>query len=351
MELNINVDEMVEFLVGLLNTPSPTGYHHEAFEYIHQAFAALNMPGLTFSTTRKGGLVAHLKGRSSNAPRAVTAHFDTLGGMVKEIKQNGRLKLTNLGGFMWNAVEFEGVTIHTYGGQRYRGTILPTNPSTHVNTKIAQTERSAELMEVRIDAITSSREETRALGIEVGDFVFFDPRVEVTDTGFVRSRHLDDKAGVAAVYAALIALRNVGLRPAQDTDILIATYEEVGHGGAAGLDKNNLHELLVIDMGAMGEGQNTTEFAVSICAKDTGGPYHFDMTNKLRKLAEQFGISYKMDTYPIYASDGTAYWRGGGDARVALIGPGVDASHAYERTHKESLLHTAHLTARYLVEA
>jgi len=347
--LNIDVAQMTTFLVDLLNMPSPTGYYVEAIEYVQRSFAALELPDFTLSLTPKGALVGLWRGIAQNAPRGVTAHVDTLGLMVKEIKSSGRLKTTQLGGFMWNAVEFEGVTVRTYTNQRYRGTVLPQNPSTHVNREIADAKRSADLMEVRLDARTSSADETRALGIEVGDFVFLDPRVEVTDTGFIRSRHLDNKSGVAVIYGALLALKEVGLRPAQDTTFLIANYEEVGHGGSSGFPPD-LAELLTIDMAAMGEGQSSDEFSVTICVKDTTGPYHFLMNNKLRRLTETFNIQAKIDIYPYYGSDGSAYWQAGGPARVGLIGPGVDASHAYERTHQDGLLHSAHLTARYLLD-
>ena len=347
-ELNINLDATVDFLIGLLKTPSPTGYHVEAIEYVRHAFAEA-FPTLQLSITNKGALVGFLPGVSSTAPRGVTAHTDTLGLMVKEIKPSGRLKMALLGGFMWNAVEWEGVTIRTHDNQRYRGTVLPSNPSTHVNNKLGSIERTQELMEVRIDAKTFSAADTRALGIEVGDFIFLDPRVEVTDTGFIRSRHLDDKAGVAAIYGALLALKDAGLTPAQDTTFLIANYEEVGHGGAAGLPVS-LAELLTIDMAALGDGQSSDEYSVTICIKDSSGPYHFAMNNKLRRLAAEFGIAVKTDIYPFYSSDGAAYWRAGGDARVGLIGPGVEASHAYERTHKDSIRDTTHLIARYLLD-
>jgi len=348
-KLNINIDSMTDFLIGLLNTPSPTGYYVEAIEYVEKAFRELNLPGLSISLTTKGALLASWAGKANDAPRGLTAHIDTLGLMVKEIKSSGRLKTTQLGGFAWNAVEYEGVTVRTFDNRRYRGTMVLENPSTHVNRNMGSTERKGDNMEIRLDARTKDANDTRALGIEVGDFVFLDPRVEVTDTGFIRSRHLDDKAGVATIYGALLALKEAGLKPAQDTHILIANYEEVGHGGSAGFP-DGLAELLTIDMGAMGEGQNSDEFSVSICAKDSHGPYHFAMTNKMRALATKHNIPFKMDIYPYYGSDGEAYWQAGGEAQVALVGPGIDASHGYERTHQESLEHTAHLIARYMSE-
>lgn len=347
--LNIPIDTITAFMVGLLNTPSPTGYTNEAIRYVSDAFAALGFPDLDIQETSKGALFIHIAGESHVSQRALAAHVDTLGLMVKEIKSNGRLKTTMLGGYMWNAVEFEGVTVRAYDGRLYRGTVLPANPSVHVNRDISDAKRTGDLMEVRLDAKVESADDVKELGIQVGDFIFLDPRVEVTDTGFIRSRHLDDKASVACIYGALLALKEAGLRPAQDTIIYISNYEEVGHGGA-GVFPDDLDELLVVDMGAMGPGQTTDEYSVSICAKDSSGPYHFEMTKELRELATANDIPFQVDIYPYYGSDGTAYWHAGGQARVALIGPGVDASHAYERTHQDSVHHTAHLIAQYLLK-
>jgi putative aminopeptidase FrvX len=202
-------------------------------------------------------------------------------------------------------------------------------------------------MEVRLDARTTDEEETRALGIEVGDFVAFDPRVEVVN-GFVRSRHLDDKACVACVLAAVKALHDAGLQPAQKTTLLISNYEEVGHGAAAGIPPETT-ELLAVDMAAVGEGQTSDEFHASLCVKDAGGPYHHGLSQHLRALAETHHIPYKVDIYPHYHSDGEAFWSAGGDVSVALIGPGVDASHNYERTHLEALVATTQWVMAYLL--
>ncbi|MBZ0299388.1 MAG: M20/M25/M40 family metallo-hydrolase, partial [Anaerolineae bacterium] len=287
--LTIPVDAAADFLVDLLNKPSPTGYTVEAIDYAGECFTALAMPGMRVQPTEKGALLVTLPGQKQDAPRGVTGHVDTLGLMVREIKSTGRLKTSPLGGIMWGGIEMEGVTVRAYDGRRYRGTVVPVNPSVHVNRNIRTQERSDETMEIRLDARTRSADETRALGIEVGDFIFLDPRVEVSDTGFIRGRFLDDKAGVAAIYGAVRALNEAGFQLAQDTAILIANYEEVGHGGAAGWPYP-LAELLAIDMGAIGESQNSDEFSVSICVKDGGGPYHFDMTHRLRQLAEAHDI-------------------------------------------------------------
>lgn len=346
--LTFDIPAMTTFLVDLLNTPSPTGYYPEAIAYVQKAFEALNMPNLSLTLTRKGALMAKLTGIKHDAPIAVTAHIDTLGLMVKEIKSNGRLKCTAIGGILWGAIESEGVTIRTHTNKRIRGSVHPTNTSVHVNSKIKTLERNEETVEIRLDERTTSEAETRALGIGVGDFVFIDPRVEVTDSGFIRGRFLDDKASVASIYGALIAIKQANLTPPQDVYILISNYEEVGHGGASSFP-DNLAELLSVDMGAIGVGQAGDEFSVSICVKDGGGPYHFEMNNKLRGLVEAHNIPHKVDIYLYYSSDGTAYWRAGGGAKVGLAGPGVDASHAYERTHQDALHHSAHLLARYML--
>lgn len=347
-DLALHLDSIVDFLVRLLKTPSPTGYHLEVIETVEQAFRELAIADLRFERSPKGALVITWPGAHDDAPRGLTAHTDTLGLMVREIKSSGRLKLHMLGGYMWNAVEFEGVTIQTRDGRRYRGTVVPVKSSVHIHRGAGDEPRKQDTMEARIDERVSSAAGVRALGVEVGDFVFLDPRVEVTGSGFLRSRHLDDKASVACIYGAFRALRDAGLRPAQTVTTVIANYEEVGHGAAAGFPPG-LRELVAVDMAAVGEGQNSDEFSAGICVADGGGPYHVELTGRLRALAEQHAIPYRLDIYPYYGSDGEAYWRAGGAAQVALVGPGVDASHAYERTHADSLLHTAHLLARYLL--
>jgi putative aminopeptidase FrvX len=343
---SIDNEYLIHFLTGLLNTPSPTGFTDAGVAYTEQALAAF--PGLECRRTRKGALVVTWPGKREDARRALTAHVDTLGAMVKEIKPSGRLKLTSIGGFAWNTVEGEGCLVYTAAGAAVRGTILLCKASAHVyGAAVNDTKRDAEAMEVRLDVRTSSAIETRTLGIEVGDFVAFDPRVEVTN-GFVRSRHLDDKACVACVVASVKALTDAGLSPAQTTLLHISNYEEVGHGAAAGIPADVI-ELVAVDMAAVGEGQNSDEFHSTLCVKDSGGPYHHGLSQRLRRLAEEYAIPYKVDTYPYYGSDGEAFWRAGGDVAVALIGPGIDASHSYERTHQEALAATTQWLAAYLL--
>ncbi|MEJ2484679.1 MAG: M42 family metallopeptidase [Anaerolineales bacterium] len=342
----IDREYMLEFLVELLNTPSPTGFTHHAITLVSKTLKQFDQ--LELEATRKGALVAHWPGEKSHTPRGLTAHVDTLGAMVKEIKSNGRLKLTNIGGFAWNTVEGEGVTVFTKDEKKIRGSLLLVKSSGHVHSSdVRTTERNADVMEVRLDARTSSAEETRQLGIEVGDFAAFDPRVEVNQ-GFIRSRHLDDKACVAAIVAAVKAFHDAGLKPAQDVTLLFSNYEEVGHGAANGFPPE-MAELVTVDMAALGEGQSSDEFHATLCVKDSGGPYHFSLNQRMRQLAEAHQIPHKIDIYPYYGSDGEAYWRAGGDVAVSLIGPGVDASHNYERTHLDALVATTNWLLAYLL--
>lgn len=347
VQLTIDIPHAVDFLVDLLNTPSPIGYTPEAITYCEQAFGALTLPdNTTMSRTPKGALLIEIPGSRSDAPVGLTAHVDTLGLMVSEIKPDGRLKCTPLGGIMWGGIEFEGVTVRTHDNHRIRGTVVPVNGSVHVNRRIHTMERNADSMEIRLDIRTTSADETQAAGIAVGDFVFLDPRVEVSDNGFIRSRFLDDKLSVACIYAALHALD--GQTPSQDTTILISNYEEFGHGGSDGW-RDDLFELIAVDMAAIGVGQNSDEFHCTLCVKDSGGPYSFETNNHLREIAHENNIDLKTDIYPYYSSDSSAYWRAGGRARTGLIGPGVDASHSYERSHTDALRDSALLIAAYLI--
>ena len=337
---------LLQTLVELLNTPTPTGFTEAGVNLLETEL--IKFSNIKLSHTNKGSLVGQLKGKCNENPRALTAHLDTLGAMVKEIKESGRLKMSQVGGYDWNSVEGEGCTIHTSTGKRFRGTILIDKASVHVHGKEAfKAKRTDDTMEVRIDDETSSAETTRLLGIDVGDFISFDPRVEVVNN-FIKSRHLDDKACVAVILAALKSLFDAQRLPEQDTAILFSVYEEVGHGAASGVP-SSVNELLAIDMAAVGEGQNSDECHATICAKDSGGPYHYGFSQKLRQLAEKFNIPYNVDIYPHYGSDGESYWRAGGDVAVALIGPGIDASHGYERTHVDALVDTTRWVLAYLL--
>ena len=337
---------MIEFLLGLLNTASPTGDTHRAIDYVKTAWAHLP---LRVETTAKGALLATWDGEQADAPRAVTAHVDTLGAIVQQIKSNGRLQLVRVGGLSLTSVEGEGCTVFAANGRTYRGAYLPNAASGHAYLPdVRDAKRDFDTMEVRLDVRTTSQAETEALGIRVGDFVDFDVRVEVGEAGFVRSRYLDDKASVACIFGALEGLAAAKLIPKQRTTVFLSNFEEVGHGAAGGFPPD-LAELVAVDMAVVAPGQQSDEFSVTICAKDAGGPYHLDLRRKLEALAEANQLRYRTDVYLYYSSDATAYWHAGGAARIGLIGPGVDASHHYERTHREALENTARLIAAYLL--
>ncbi|HQL92424.1 MAG TPA: M42 family metallopeptidase [Anaerolineaceae bacterium] len=336
------------FLVDLLNIPSPSGYTDAAISFVEEALKAF--PEARAERTKKGSLLIHVPGETSHEAgprRALTAHVDTLGAMVKEIKSNGRLELTELGGYAWGSVEGENLLVHTRHHGTVRGSVLPNKASVHVYKTVRDDKRSADSMEVRLDKRVANPDDVRALGIEVGDFVSFDPRVELHD-GFVKSRHLDDKAAVAVVMAVIKAFHDSGTKPLEDFCVLISTYEEEGMGGRSDLP-TSLEELIAIDMAAIGAGQTSDEFHASICVKDAAFPYHHGFSNKLRDLAEAYDIPHKVDIYVNYSSDATTYWSAGGSAAVALIGPGVDSSHHYERTHKDALMGTTKWVLAYLL--
>ena len=336
---------ILETMVELLNIPSPSGFTYLANGSVSEM---LDQLGVSYSTTTKGAIVATVPGKDDTNQRTVSAHIDTLGAMVKEIKGNGMLKLTNIGGLGWANVEGENCIIITSSGQEYTGTMLLNKASSHVHgAETATTERKADTMQVRLDEKVHTKEDTRKLGIEVGDFVVFDPRVQVTESGFVKSRHLDDKAGVAVILGILKAIKEENIELPCTTNFFFSHFEEVGHGASAGIPEAT-KELLCIDMGAPGEGQQSDEFSVSICAKDSSGPYSWSMKEKLIGLCKDNKIPYQVDIYPFYGSDASASLRAGHDFVAGLIGPGVDASHSYERTHKDSIMATANLTMEYI---
>ena len=334
------------FLVDLLNIASPTGFAEPAISFVEKELSKYKQ--LELSRTRKGALVAKWEVDSDLPPVALTAHVDTLGAVVKEIKSNGRLKLSRIGGIQWPTIETEGVWIITSKGERIRGSILIDTASGHIYSGAGgDTPRTDAHMEVRLDARTTSEKETRELGINIGDCAAVDPRVEVTN-GFIRSRFLDDKACVANLVAAIKSMAEAGQSPERSVYFHISNYEEVGHGAAAGIP-SDVVELISVDMAVVGEGQASDEFHATLCIKDSGGPYHFELNNKLRALAEKNKIPYKTDVYPFYGSDGEAFWRAGGDVALSLIGPGIDASHNYERAHMEGLNATTNWIMAYLL--
>jgi len=335
---------VTDLLVNLVNIPSPSGNTERVIRFVEEEASKL---GVAYKRNNKGALLMTVPGENDDIHRVLTAHVDTLGAMVKEVKSNGRLKLTLIGGFTFNSIEGEYCEIETSSGERYTGTILSTNASVHVYKDARTVERNDEHMEVRIDAVVKNADDVEKLGIGVGDFVSFMPRCEVTETGFIKTRHLDDKASVACMFGAIKRIVESGEKLPYTTHFLVSNNEEIGYGANSNIDERTV-ELLAIDMGAIGRGQKTDEFCVSICAKDSGGPYHYEMRKHLVNLAKENGIYYQVDIYPFYASDATAALRAGVDVKHGLIGPGIDASHANERTHVDALENSVKLIEAYL---
>ena len=334
-------------LEQLVNTASPSGYTADIMKTMG---TFLTQHGIDYKKTNKGAIIATFRGENDAQHRLLTAHTDTLGAMVKSIKPSGRLQLAMIGGFNWNAVEGEYCTIHTADGKRLRGTILMHETTVHVYRGAADIKRDENHIEVRVDEKVLTAEDTRALGIEVGDFVSFNARFEVTESGFVKSRHLDDKASTALLLQLMKGLKEQNITLPYTTHFYISNNEEIGYGGNSNIP-TEVVEYIAVDMGAIGDGQTSDEYTVSICAKDSSGPYHYALTRHLVDLAKTKNIDYKLDIYPYYGSDASAAIRAGFDVRHALFGPGIESSHAYERTHVDSLRATADLLVAYITSS
>ncbi|MDQ0229433.1 M42 family metallopeptidase [Metabacillus malikii] len=336
--------EVLHLIKQLVEIPSPSGNTQTIISFVESYLSNLN---IRIKRNRKGGLIISLPGKDDSQQRMLTAHVDTLGAIVKEIKENGRLKIDLIGGFHFHSIEGEYCQIETALGKKYTGTILMHQSSVHVYKDAAKLERNQSNIEVRIDELVKNAKDVRNLGIEVGDFISFNPRVEITQNGYIKSRHLDDKASVALLLELIKRIVEEGIQLPYTTHFLISNNEEIGYGGNSNITAETI-EYLAVDMGAIGDGQATDEYTVSICAKDASGPYHYGFRKKLIELARQNQIDYKVDIYPYYGSDASAAIRAGHDIVHGLIGPGIDASHAYERTHISSLTNTANLLYHYV---
>jgi len=339
---NEYLDYAVEQIVNLCRIPSPTGFTGEVQQYLVRE---LERMGYRPEVTHKGSVLVDLGGEGDAL--ALAAHVDTLGAMVRAVKANGRLRLTKIGGYPENNIEGENCTIHTRSGKTFSGTIQLTEPSIHVSENTGTLKRDDSTVEVIVDEKVEKREDTLALGIRTGDFISFDPRTVVTSSGFIKSRHLDDKASAGILMALARLVRDGKIKLARKVWLVFTTYEEVGHGGAAGIPEG-IVEMISIDMGAVGDDLETNEYKVSICAKDSGGPYDYQVTTRLINLAEKHKLNYAVDIYPRYGSDVNATLSAGYDIRHGLIGPGVYASHGYERTHRDGIENTLKLLAGYV---
>lgn len=332
-----------EKAVELLGIDSPTGFTKKAAEWVKNEFETL---GFEATMTEKGGVCVTLSSEGEGG-LLLQAHTDTLGGMVAEIKGNGRLKITSIGGMKADNGETENVKVYTRDGRVYEGTLQLCNASIHVNGAYSDTKRSFDTTEVVLDEDVSGADGVRALGIEVGDFVCFDPRTRVTDKEYIKSRFLDDKLSVGILIGFAKYVKDEGVKLPYPVYVNITVYEEVGHGGSSSVPLG-ITEAISVDMGCVGNGLSCTERKVSICAKDSGGPYNYDMVSKLIEAAKREGADYAVDVYPHYGSDVEATLRAGYDIRHGLIGPGVYASHGYERSHVDGVHNTLKVLKGFL---
>lgn len=338
------MDYIIEQLKKLLSIDSPSGYTEAVADYLMEEYTRL---GYTPHLTRKGGVQVTLGGEGHGL--MLFAHVDTLGAMVAEIKSDGRLRLSPIGGLTADNVETENCRLYTLDGNRYEGTLQLINASLHVNGEYKETKRTFDTLELLLDEPVSSADDVKALGIMNGDYVCPDPRIRITDSGYIKSRYLDDKLSTAILlgFAKYVKEENIELKRRIYQHITV--FEEVGHGGCASIP-DDVEELLAVDMGCVGSGLECTEHQVSICVKDSCGPSHYSMIRELVQAAKTHQVDFAADVYPYYGSDVDKALTAGHDVRHALIGPGVYASHGYERTHKDGVKNTFLLLKAFLLE-
>ena len=337
------IDYIIKTIEKMVNIPSPSGFTREVMAFVKAEAEGF---GYSCELSRKGGLIISVKGQEEETI-GLSAHVDTLGAMVRSIDRDGTLKFTLVGGYTIHSIEGSYCSIHTRDGRVYTGTILIKSHSIHSYEDAKTIERTDRNMLIRIDEIVESREDVLKLGINSGDYISFDAKFQYTEQGFIKSRHLDDKASVAVLLGLLRELSDSGRLPKKSLKLLISNYEEVGFG--ASWVPKEITEFLAVDMGVIGDDLNGSEYKVSICAKDSTGPYDYEMTNRLITLAKENGIDYVVDIFPHYGSDVSSALRGGNDICGALIGQGVHASHGMERTHRRGLENTLKLLKAYIL--
>ena len=339
--MNSHMNFIKEQLYTLTSIPSPSSFTTKVTDYLLSELSSL---GYSPERSNKGNVFVTLGG--SGSPLVLAAHVDTLGAMVRSIKENGRLRPTTIGGHQWSTADGENCTIHTRDGKVYTGVVLNKEPSSHVADQ--KTELIEENMEILLDENVTSDQDTLALGIQTGDIIAMDPRTVVTESGYIKSRFLDDKLSAAILLGLARAVREDSWKLSRKVSLLFTVYEEVGHGGSVVPD--DTEEMISVDMGCVGSDLGCTERMVSICAKDSGGPYNYDLITALSNLAKEKRLDYAIDIYPHYGSDVETTLRAGYDIRHGLIGPGVYASHNYERSHMDGVRNTFELLKAYITK-
>lgn len=338
----MEVSTITNYIKNLVTTPSPTGFTKLCEGYLIDELTKL---GYDPYQNNKGNVIVPIVEGDANG-LLLSAHIDTLGLMVRSIKENGRLRVTALGGYPLSYAEGENVKIHTRDGKEFSGVFRLNEPAVHGSRDPYELKRDDTTMEVVIDAITKSDKETRDLGISPGDFISLDPRFRV-DNGFVKSRHLDDKASAGILLALAKEVKEKNIEINRPLYLEFTIYEEVGHGAASG-HPEGIRDMVAVDMGVVYDDLTADETMVSICAKDSSGPYNYDLTNELIGIAKDLGIDYGVDVYPFYGSDASAAVSSANDFRHALLGAGIAASHGYERTHEKALISLFDLLVNFI---
>jgi putative aminopeptidase FrvX len=339
--MKLNKNYILDLAKEILTIPSPSGYPVEIIPRIEQEASKYDLESYQ---TKKGNLIITYPG-SSDYTVGLSVHVDTLGAMVRSISGTGEIKFTTIGGPIWPTLDGEYCTIRTRENKDFTGTFLSTSPAAHVFKDASSKQRNPENMYVRLDEVVKTREDVQKLGIEVGNFIFIDPKTTITKSGFIKSRFLDDKINVASIFGLIQYFKENNITPKYTIKFIISTYEEVGHGASF---IPTLDEMIAVDMGCVGDDLTCTEQDVSICPKDSSGPYDYKLTNTLIQNAKDNKINHAIDIYPYYGSDVSAAIRGGNDIRGALMGPGVHASHGMERTHIDGIKATIELLIAYL---
>ncbi len=335
------LDYIGEQLKALTSIPSPTGFTRAVTDYVMKALEEM---GFAPERSTKGNVLVCLGGEGE--PLVLASHVDTLGAMVRSIKDNGRLRPTTLGGHQWSTADGENCTVHTRDGRVYTGVVLNTEPSSHVaDEKVETIEKN---MEILLDENVDTKDDVAGLGIQTGDIIAMDPRTVITKSGYIKSRFLDDKLSASVLLGLARAVAAGEVKLARKVSLLFTVYEEVGHGGA--FVPADTCEMISVDMGCVGDDLGCTERMVSICAKDSGGPYNYELVSALADTAKRLSLDYAIDVYPHYGSDVEATLRAGYDIRHGLIGPGVYASHNYERSHMDGVRNTYELLRAYVGE-
>ena len=343
--MNFNNDYFQHISKQILTTPSPSGFTKGVIEKIEGFAQEL---GLETKKTNKGNLLVTFKGQSSEKTLGVSAHVDTLGLMVRSINADGTLRVTSIGGNQPMSLNGEYCVVHTRSNKTYSGTVLSTAPASHVYENNDKAGQKIDELVIRLDEVVKNKADVTKLDICNGDFISIDPKTTFTESGFIKSRYIDDKISVSMILTVFKSMLDANVLPLYDVVFVVSTYEEVGHG--ASHIPAEISRFIAVDMGCIGKDLDCTEQDVSICAKDSSGPYDYEMTSELIDLAKKYELSYAVDIYPMYGSDASAALRGGADIRAALIGTGVHASHGMERTHMDGCTNTMKLLYAYLTE-